>query len=85
MNPVSNIVYCERPHKTRKTCAEFFERWIEFRQAVRLPRNVEGRLGNLRALPDPGEIEVWFCGAVIVQGTVKSGTLKFSDIMLDII
>jgi hypothetical protein len=58
--------------------------WIEPLQAIRLPRNVKGRLGDLRAFPRAGQIEIRFGGAVVVQATVKAGTLEFSDVMSDV-
>ena len=85
MNPVAHIVDFEIPHETRKAGAEFLEGWIELPQAIRFSRKVKGRLGNLRAFPSPGKIEIRFGGAVVVQGAVKAGTLKFSYVMSDVI
>ena len=76
--PVAHIVEFEIPHETGKAGAEFFDGWIERLQAIRLPRNVKGRLGDLRAFPSAGQIEIRFGGAVVVQATVKAGTLEFS-------
>jgi hypothetical protein len=85
LNPVAHTVDFETPHETRKAGAEFFEGWIELSQAVRLSRDVKGRLGDLRAFPGPGQIEIRFGGAVVIQGAVKAGTLEFSNVMSDVI
>jgi len=83
--PVAHIVDFEIPHETRKAGPEFLRGWIEPFQPILLSRNVKGRLGDLRALPGAGQIEIRFGGAVIVQTTVKAGTLEFSDVMSDVI
>src|SRR5579864_9163660 len=83
--PVAHIIDFEVPHETGKPGAQFFDGWIELLQAIRLPPNVEGRLGDLRAFPSAGQIEIRFGGAVVVQATVKAGTLEFSDVMSDVI
>ena len=83
--PVAHIVEFEIPHETGKAGAELFEGWIERPQAVRLSPNVKGRLGDLRAFPSGGQIEIRFGGAVVVQPAVKAGTLEFSDVMSDVI
>ncbi len=53
-------------------------------QAIRLPRNVKGRLGDLRAFPRAGQIEIRFGGAVVIEGAVKAGALEFSYVMSDV-
>jgi hypothetical protein len=83
--PVAHILDFEIPHETGKAGAEFFDGWIEHSQAIRLPRNEKGRLGDLRAFPSTGQIEIGFRGAVIIQATVKAGTLEFTDVMSDVI
>ncbi len=85
LNPVAHMVDFEIPHQTRKAGAEFFEGWIELPQPIQLSRNVKGRLGDLRAFPGPGKIEIRLGSAVVVQGAVKAGTLKFGYVMSDII
>jgi len=42
-------------------------------------------LGDLRAFIGPGQIEIRFGGAVVIQGTVKAGALEFSNVMSDVI
>src|SRR5438132_7779601 len=39
---------------------------------------------DLRAFPRGGQIEIQFGGAVVIQATVKAGTLEFSDVMSDV-
>ena len=85
LNPVAHTVDFEIPHETREAGAEFFEGWIELSQAICLSRDVKGRLGDLRAFPGPGQIEIRFGGAVVIQGAVKAGTLEFSNVMSDVI
>ena len=65
--PVAHIVDFESSHETRKANTEFSYGGIESRQAIRLPRNVKGRLGDRRALPSTRQIEIRFGGAVVVQ------------------
>ena len=83
--PVAHVIDFEIPHQTGKAGAEFFDGWIEHPQAIRLPRNEKGRLGDLRAFPSGRQIEIRFGGAVVVQPAVKAGALKFSDVMSDVI
>jgi hypothetical protein len=83
--PVAHFFDFEIPHETGKGGAEFFDGWIEHSQAIRLPRNEKGRLRDLRAFPSTGQIEISFRSAVVIQATVKAGTLKFSDVMSDVI
>ena len=83
--PVAHIVEFETPHETGKAGAELFEGWIERPQAVHLSPNVKGRLGDLRAFPSGRQIEIRFGGAVVVQSTVKAGSLEFSDVMSDVV
>ena len=83
--PVAYIVEFETPYETGKAGAELFEGWIDRPQAVHLSPNVKGRLGDLRAFPSGGQIEIRFGGAVVVQPAVKAGTLEFSDVMSDVI
>ena len=85
MYPVAHIIEFEIPHETGKAGAQFVHGWIEHLQAIRLPRNVKRRLGDPRAFPSAGQLEVRFGGAVVVQGTVKAGPLEFSDVMGDVI
>ena len=85
LDPVAHIVDFEIPHETGKAGAHFFHGWIELPQAIRLPRDVKGRSSHLRAFPGAGQIEIRFGGAVVVQATVKAGTLEFSDVMSDVI
>ena len=85
LNPVTHIVYFKIPHETRKGGAEFLERRIELTQAIRLARDVKGRLCDRCALPGPGQIEIWFGGAVVIQSALKSGSLEFSDVVSDVI
>lgn len=85
LNPVAHIVDFEMPHETRKAGEEFFEGWIELPQAICLSRNVEGGLGDLRTFISPAQIEIRFGGAVVIQGTVKAGTLEFSHVMGDVV
>jgi len=42
-------------------------------------------LGDLCASPSAGQIEIWFGGAVVVQVTVKDGSLEFSGVVSDVI
>src|SRR5580700_11582537 len=60
--PVAHIGDFESSHETRKANTEFFYWGIESRQAIRLPRNVKGRLGDLRAFPSTRQIEIRFGG-----------------------
>src|SRR5580693_3237985 len=83
--PVAYIVEFEIPHDTGKAGAELFERGIERPQAIGLSRNVKRRLGDFRAFPNGGQIEIGFGGAVVIQCAVKAGTLEFRDVMSDII
>jgi hypothetical protein len=83
--PVAHIVDFKIPHKTGKAGAEFFDGWIEHPQPVRLSGNEKGRLGDPRAFPSAGQIEISFSGAVVIQTTVKTGALEFSDVMSDVI
>ena len=83
--PVAHIIDFEIPHETGKAGAEFFDGWIEHPQAIRFPRNEKGRLGDLRAFPSGGQIEISFGGPVVIQTTVKAGTLEFSDVTSDVI
>jgi hypothetical protein len=83
--PVAHIIDFEIPHETGKAGAEFFYGWIEHSQAIRLPRNEKGRLGDPGAFPSTGQIEISFRGAVVIQATVKAGTLEFTDVMSDVI
>src|SRR5580704_9721521 len=83
--PVAHIIDFEIPHETGKASAESFDGWIEHPQAIRLPRNEKGRLADLRAFPSAGQIEIRLGGAVVIQATVKAGTLEFSDVMSDVI
>ena len=83
--PVAHIIDFEIPHETGKVGAEFFGGWIEHPQAIRLPRNEKGRLGDLGAFPSAGQIEISFSGAVVIQTTMEAGTLEFSDVMCDVI
>jgi len=85
LNPVTHIVEFESSQETRKANTELFYGGIESRQTIRLPRNVKGRLGDLRAFPSTRQIEIRFGGAVVVQATVKAGTLELSDVMSDVI
>jgi len=70
--PVAHIVDFESSHETRKANSEFFYGGIESRQAIRLPRNVKGRLGDLRAFPSTRQIEIRFGGAVGSSGHRES-------------
>jgi len=83
--PVAHIVEFETPHETGNEGAELVGGWIELLQAIHLPRNEKGRLGDLRAFPRGGQIEIQFGGAVVIQATVKAGTPEFSDVMSDVI
>ena len=83
--PVAQIIEFEIPHETGKAGAELFEGWVERPQAVRFSPNVKGRLGDLRAFPSGGQIEIRFGGAVVVQAAVKTRALEFSDVMIDVI
>ena len=83
--PVAHMVKLETSHETGKAGAECVEGWIEHLQAIRLSRNEKGRLGDLRALPCAGQMEIGFGGAVVIQGTVKAGTLEFTDVVSDVI
>ena len=46
LNPVTHIVDFKIPHETRKARAEFLGGRIELTQAIRLARDVKGRLGD---------------------------------------
>ena len=84
--PVAHVVEFETSQETGKADSELVGRkWIELFQAIRLSCNVKGRLRDLRAFPGPGKIEIGFGGAVVVQGAVKAGTLKFSYVMSNVI
>ena len=83
--PMAHIIDFNVPEQTRKSGAEFLEGWIELSQAIRLPRNIKGRLRDLRVFPGAGQIEIGFCGAVVIQAAAKSRTLEFSDVMGDVI
>ena len=83
--PVAYILDFEIPHETGKAGAEFFDGWIEHSQAIRLPRNEKGRLRDPRAFPSTGQIEIGLRGSVVIQATVKAGTLEFADVMSDVI
>ena len=83
--PVAYIVEFEIPHETGKADPEFFERWIKRPQTIRLSRNVKRRLGDFRAFPGAGQIEIRFGGAVVIEGAVKAGALEFSYVMSDVI
>jgi hypothetical protein len=83
--PVAHILDFEMPHETGKGGTEFFDGWIEHFQAIHLPRNEKGRLGDLRAFPSTGQIEIGLRGSVVIQATVKAGTLEFADVMSDVI
>ena len=83
--PVAHIVEFETPHETGKAGAELADRWIEHLQAIRRPRNEKRRLGDLRAFPCAGQIEIGFGSAVVIQTTVKAGTLEFSDVVSHVI
>lgn len=85
LNPVTHIVDFKIPHETRKAGAEFLERRIELTQAIRLARDVKGRLCDRCTLPGAGQIEIRFGGAVVIQSAVKSGSLEFSDVVSDVI
>ena len=85
MYPVAHIVDFEIPHETGEAGTKLFDGWIEHPQAIRLPRNVKGRLGDFRAFPSTGQIEIRFGCAVVIQAAVKAGTLEFSDVMSDLI
>jgi hypothetical protein len=58
LNPMPHVVEFEIPHEAGKAGANFFYGRIESLQAIRLPRNVKGRLGDLRAFPRAGQIEI---------------------------
>jgi|SRR5580704_2412221 hypothetical protein len=83
--PMAHIIDFKVPEQTRKSGTEFLEGWIELSQAIRLPRNIKGRLRDLRVFPGAGQIEIGFCGAVVIQAAAKSRTLEFSDVMSDVI
>jgi hypothetical protein len=51
--PVAHVVDFEIPHETGEAGTEFFDGWIKCPQAIRLPRNVKGRLGDFRAFQAP--------------------------------
>ena len=85
LNPVTHIVDFKIPHETRKAGAEFLERRIELTQAIRLARDVKGRLCDRCTLPGAGQIEIRFSGAVVIESAVKSGSLEFSDVVSDVI
>ena len=85
MYPVAHIIEFEIPYDAGKSSAELFERGIKCPQAIRLSCNVKRRLSDFRAFPGGGQIEIRFGGAVVVQGTVEAGTLKFSYVMSNII
>ena len=42
-------------------------------------------MGDLRAFIGPGQIEIRFGGAIVIQGAVEAGALKFSNVMSDVI
>ena len=84
--PVAHVVEFETSQETGKADSELVGRkWIELFQAIRLSCNVKGRLRDLRAFPGGRQIEIRLCGAVVVQATVKAGSLEFSDVMSDVI
>ena len=85
LHPVAHIIEFEIPHQTGKAGAQFFHGWIELPQAIRLPRNVKGRLSDLRAFPSAGQIEIRLGGAVVVQATVKASAPEFGYVMSDVI
>jgi len=84
--PVTGIVEFETAHETGKAGAKLVHRKrIEFFHAIRLASNEEGRLGDFRAFPCGGQKEIRFGGAIIVETTVKAGTLEFSDVVGNVI
>ncbi len=84
--PMANIVEFERSHETGKAGTHLLHGgWIELLQAIRLPPNEKGWLGDLRAFESGGQIEIWFGGAVVIQATAKSGALECRDVMIDVI
>ena len=84
--PMAHIVELEPSPEPRKPGAHLVHgKRIKFFHSIRLPPNEKGRLRDLRTLESGGQIEIRFCGAVVVQPPVKAGALEFSDIMIDVI
>jgi len=83
--PVAYTIEFEIPHDTGKAGAELFEWGIERSQAIGLSRNVKRRLGDFRAFPSGGQIEIGLGGTVVIQRAVKAGTLKFRHVVSDVI
>jgi hypothetical protein len=64
--PVAYIVEFEVPDETGKAGAKLFKRGIKRPQAISFTRDVKRRLGDFRALPGGGQIEIGFGGAVVI-------------------
>ncbi len=83
--PVAYIVEFQIPDETRKAGSQLFGRRIKCAQAVGLSGDVERGLGDLRAFPGGGQIEVWLGGAIVIQGAVKAGALKFRYVVCQVL
>jgi len=84
--PVAHMVKFETSHETGKADSKLvYGQRVELFESIRLPHHVKGRLSDLRASESSGQREVRFGRSVVIQATVKSGTLEFRNVMLDVI
>ena len=84
LHPVADVVEFEMANETGEAGAKFVEGWVELAEAVRFSGDVKGGLRNPGTFEGPGEIKIRFRGAIVIQGGVKAGALKFGDVVSDI-
>ena len=79
--PVAYIVEFEVPNEARKAGAKLLGWGIKRPQTISFTRDVKRGLGDLRAFPGGGQIEIELGSAIVVQRTVKAGALKFRHVV----
>ena len=85
MDPVAHIIEFERCDEAWKAGAHLIHgKRVEFFQTVRFPPHEKGGLRDFGAFPSGGQIEIRFCGAVVIQGTVKAGAPELGHVMNDV-
>ena len=83
--PVAYIVEFQVPDEPRKPRSQLFGRGIKCPQAIGLSGDIKRGLGDLRAFPCGGQIEIELGGTIVVQRTVKTGALKFRYVVCQVI
>ena len=85
MNPMADVIKFESSHETGKTTAQLLQgKRVELLQAIGLPSDKKGRLGDLRTSECRRQKETGFRGAIVVEATMKAGALNFGEGMGDV-